>query len=214
MATAGEIITEAREIHPELHEEFNPEPTVLRFLSRYNRELVSKTIRSNPDELAVWETIALPFATFDAGEALTPAIVRFEADVKVQGSGDTIRDKLHIVPVGERWTTRVWPAAYVVADQLYLLRTDGDWTQWTEIRVRHVAIPADITATGTAMTLPDTANDAYIYALADFMAFRLDAEIPIDRNRIRQDLRSAEQRYLDEVAGRAMSMTAMIGDVW
>lgn len=212
----SQVLEEARDAHPAFGERWTPDPLVFRFLGRYQRTLVSRVAFLNPDVLQATETVPLPLAAFDDGHPL-PAAHYYRRGRAIYAATGLNADPLHLVPWETRPYNRLFPAASIVAGVLYLIGAAGDWTQFSELEVYYVPIPAVGLTGASVLVLPDSAHPCVVGALTDFLAGRAAAikDAPkVDVGRYRSDMQMAERELLREIATMRRANENLVEERW
>lgn len=213
--TVGEIIQEARELHPAFAPTWVPDPLAIRMLGRYQRTLASKIAILNPDALKQVEAVSLPLANFANGHTL-PAGHRWGRGRAFFATGN-LKDVLHLIPEESLPYNRLFPAAFIRKGVLHLIGEASDWEAYSSLEIPYVPIPSLLTATGDSFILPDSAHPALVAALADYLAGRVSGikEAPaVDVRRYRTDWDEAQREFLKEVATQRMAQENMTEERW
>lgn len=207
---AGSVIDAARDRHVSFQPKHQPSGPMLRFLSRYVRELHGKIARLDEDILRVEEVVVLPLADHTAGIVL-PAnrtIVEIAA-VPVDGSDPVIID---LIPAATRNDRNApFAAAWQVGDRLYLRSPATAWNRMTAVGIWTVPIPVPLVNAASELPVPDTAENAVVEALAAFMASRVPG---LDVGQFKAIAAEAERVFLDDVQNRLGGRTFRTRDVW
>lgn len=210
----GDIIEEARELHPSFVETWVPDPMALRFLGRYQRTLAGKIARLNPDTLLSRETISLPLATFTDGHEM-PTAHRYGRGRVVTSTG--LEEPFHLIGSRARAYNRTFPAGWIEGDVLYLVGDEADWTPYASIEVPYVAVPTLPTDATTEFDLPDSAHSLLVAAMADFFASRVASiqEAPdVDEGRFAMNMGEAQLDFLKEITTQRMARENVVEERW
>lgn len=215
---AGNVIDAARDRHAAFDRQRHPNKMLLRFLSRYARQLHGKLVALDPDAVRVETTANLPLADFDAGIAL-PANTVYVAEVAASYPAPSTLPPLPIdlIQSDERdaWN-RPRAVAWQVGDKLYLGGTADAWTAFGQIAISSVQLPVALVALTDAIALPDAAESACVEAVAEFMAKR-EAQEGNDKIALAvfgEDAAKAEGAYLAVVMNNVAGRTFYTKDVY
>jgi hypothetical protein len=217
---ASAIIDAARDRHPAFDRGQTPDPSALRFLSAYARELHGRVAKVNEGALGLVHEQPLPLADFAAGIALPAhrALLEVEA-VMVGDSAENPQrkqlDVVHLTQRNDRQTSIA--AAWTLAGVLFLRPPAALWSDASKIRTTYVAVPIPLASLGAALALPDTAEEACTASVARFMAGRgaaRDGVPPIDFLRFDRDQQRAEELYLADAANSLAGTVFYTRDVW
>lgn len=166
---AGTVIDEARDLHPSFDTQTHPDKICLRFLSRWQAEVLGRALIVYPtlfdDAVTV---VPLPLASFDAGYTLTEPLALSDVVVLI-GSYEY---PVTLIPYESRFDPQPLYAGWVINRTLYLSGEESKWTGATELRLRYTTQPADLTALADTLVIPDAAKTAAVTAIAAFMAGR------------------------------------------
>jgi hypothetical protein len=214
---AGDVIEDARDMHPAFDKNRNPQKVVRRALSRYVGYLLGKIDLIDESGLSLEVSTAMPLAVFANGIVL-PANRGVREVVAVDAAGK--RYPIDIIPVGQRndRQTRV-ASAWIVNGVLYLNGSAATWNGVTSIAVSYTPLAGLVVADTDLLAVPDNARSACAEAVALFMARRgqtdKDGDLPpivlqdfIDR------AKQAEAAFLEEVGDALSSQTFRVRDVW
>lgn len=197
---AGDLIRSARDEHPSFDARRHPDPVLLRALSRKQKSLVSKVIRSNSEAFVTDLETTFPLADFDAG--ITLPDIKYPARAEVQDAQGNKRD---VDIIAWELANNYTMGAYIRNGVLYLTGIAQDWVSWALIRLYYMPEVEALTkltgATGT-LVLPNSAEPCLVSYLAYFMAKRghvdKDLEQPSKRE-FYESWKGTEEEFLDEM---------------
>lgn len=213
------VVENARSRHPGFDPITHPSGPVVRFLSSYQKELLSKIIGIDPSLVASEQTTALPLASFEDGIALPTDMLYFHGVVAV--------DKTHTAANPNLWPITLIPwsqrdahnrparAAWQHGGRLYLSGTASSWTQAGSIVISYVPQAAALTLAGN-FAVPDLAEMVLESAAARFMALRLMflGKMTAGEARIfTDDLDRAEATYLNSLVTAMGSQISTVEEV-
>lgn len=180
MLTPSEVVDEARDLHPSFTEAKHPEKVLIRALSAWQQELLSKLQRVYPEELRLVETVSLPISPFEDGHTL-PANTGVSEGTLYHNETDFPQTRFQILPEVQGGTGGFyWPSGFVRGGTLFLNGKEADWEGYDRIEVPYIPAPAAIDPAGDdTSSLPDQARSAARYHLAEFMAARHDGDDPV-----------------------------------
>jgi len=167
--TSGEIIEEARDLHPAFDDNSHPDKVLVRFVNRYQTGLLAEALTRYPSLYSTTQDIALPLADFAAGEALTEPL--FVQDVVALKNGE--ETPVVIIPYEHRHDPQPFYCGWIVNRRLFLNGKASNWATFSGgLRVRYATTPAAITGEDDVLILPDHARECLVAACAQFMAGR------------------------------------------
>lgn len=217
---AGTVVNAARDTHPAFDDRRNPDAAVLRFLSRYVRELHGKVAAIDETRLAVEEVVDFPLADFEAGVALPAHRYLAGASARLtstSASGDPLTVPVEVVPWAHRHDPKLKPAScWIVNGVAYFLGPERSWSNVAEVAFLLVETPSELATLADTLAIPDEAEAACVAACALFMAKRghKDEKLPeIDVNLFIGEAERAERAYLDDVANRNTGVVTRTRDV-
>jgi hypothetical protein len=200
----GQVVEQARDVHPAFAERNSPEPICIAFLNRYVQGLVARVRRVNTDLLVQQHAVPLPLADFEAGYAGLPAFQEIRRDAVLR-YGDVERIATQTV-AALRLMPPQWPAFYMEGSSLFLAGREADWTGATSLVVRLIPAMVKMSApTENVPLLPDEAEGALVDQLAAWMARRTaDAAgaPPIDRAFLAAQAAESEALFMEQVMRR------------
>lgn len=213
---AGDLIDEARDLHPAFDKNRNPQKIVRRELSRYVTRLLSKIDQIDEAALTIEAETVMPLAVFANGIVL-PANRNVQEVVAVDAQGR--KYPVEIIPAGQRDSIRQAATAWIINGVLYLNGTAATWNQVAKVAVRYTPVAGQVATDATVVPLPDSARPPIIAALAAFMAKRghtdKDGDLPpVIVDGFRADLRESEGEFLEEVGNSRTSQVFRVRDVW
>lgn len=214
---AGDVIDEARNAHPAFDKNRNPQKIVRTALSSYVGRLLGKINEIDETGLVLEQTQAMPLAVFANGITLTANRgVREIVAVDAQGK----RYPIELIPAGQRndRQTRV-ASAWIVNGVLYLNGIAATWNGISQIAISYTPLAGAIAADTDVLAAPDHARAAIVAALALFMARRYhvdkDGDLPpINIDDFKEEARTLELEFLEEVANSTSSQVFRVRDVW
>lgn len=185
MATAGEILDEARDYHPSFSPQNFPPRMLLRRLGRAELALHTLVAGLEPELLAVSETVGKEELQA-ALEGRTPLpLPPYLALASARVWGDSGSRKLHLLDTSQTLSPGApFPSATAVAAGLVLTdlrdlgRPEHGWEWVTRIEVRLVPAPAPLEMLEEALSSPDMMTTALVGALVSFMAVRAGLDNP------------------------------------
>lgn len=211
---AESIITAARDEHPTFGRRgpnATPDGPALRFLARYQQQLLARIADLKPDAVHTAQKVELPLEDPSAGIAL-------EEHIRVHGAAAhyaSCADPVRIVEYPLRLERFTRPAAYVQAGRLYLLGSpDAEWARVREVEIDLFPRGPDELAMDTPLLLPGQPQATCVAAVAAFLSRRSTAEPPPPAAAFAEITRAAEERYLDEVSGRRRAVVSQTREVW
>jgi len=215
---ASRIIEGARDRHPAFDPRRTPDPSALRFLSSYRKELAGKVAAIDDMALVVTQAVSMPLGTFDDGITLTAN--RYVAGVTALDNKATPETHdIEVIPWAHRFD-RNQPvnAAWEYGGKLFLRSPDTLWRDITELTISYVAsMTTDLATLADDVGLPAEAERACTEAVAQFMAKRGHADPalpPIDKSEFAREADKAEGSYLADVANRITGRRFRTRDVW
>lgn len=217
---AERVVESARDLHPAFDRKRNPDPVVLRALSRYVRELQGRVAAIDETALAVSTTESLPLATFEDGIALPPNRYILSVTAKDERSTDAAPwlNPVTLIPYAHRHDRgQPTAAAWVLGDVLYLRSPESMWKTQTEIGIAYIPVPEDLTSLSDEIPLPDQAENALVTTTALVMAKRghNDPALPgIEVTAFIRDAERAENEYLHDVANRMTGVRFKTRETW
>ena len=203
---AERVIESARDRHSAFDRRRIPDPSALRFLSAYRKELAGKVAAIDETALAVEQTVAMPLAVFDSGITLTAN--RYVAGVVAKDNSSTPRYiPVDLIPWAHRNDINSpLAAAWEVNGVLFLRGPSTAWRNITQIGIMYVpSLTTDLAALSDSVGLPVESERVLIEQTALFMAKRGHNDPglpPIPVNDFRRDAEKAENDYLDDVRNR------------
>lgn len=215
--TAGSIIDQARGVHRVFDLTRHPNKVVLQFLSRYAKELHGRIAAVDPDAVREDVVTNLPLADHAAGIALP------ENRMVVEATGVDARNTqypIDVIPATHRNDRGIrWASAWQIGAVLYLMSPATAWSRITSIAVAIVPTPDSVTTLGSALALPDAAENVLVEQTAAFMARRhameADPKAPrLDLSVFMGSAKDAEAAYLKDVVNRLSGQLVRTRDVY
>jgi hypothetical protein len=215
----GDVLNAARDCSPQFDTRRHPDRVLLRFLSRYQRDLVDRLVRLDPSQLVMTEDYSLPLPSFDAGIAIPAYHYPFGAEVLSAHPG------AHPVPIPlVNWAdhARNRHAVYLLSGVLFLCGKVHDWERFVTLRWIYVPEVADLdTSSQGAMTqvltaLPDSAEPPLVAFLAMRMAMRggVDSgQTPADPASLGGDWKFEENRFFDAIGRNTQAVSSVMREV-
>lgn len=204
---ASSVIYQARDCDSSFDKQSTPDPVALRFLARYQQGLLAEIARWKRDAVHLSQTIALPLASFAAGQALSAHLSVHGITVNFT---DTDRDPvpLRLVEYPLKLERYNEPTGYIRARTLFLLGDETeDWSEMSGLTVDLFPAGADAITMTEDLVLPGSAQRACVDAVAGFMAGRAKVRLGFDPN-------VTHELYLDEVTERTRAKVTTIREVW
>lgn len=213
--TAGEIIREARELHPAFDPTRNPSGMLRRALTREHADLWGETMKLEPD--AIRDETApeiLPLGNFAAGFTLPDPFVRILGGRVFAGLDEW---PLVFVPQHQRFSPSRFPAAFEQNGIVYLVGSAADWTPYESFSVEFVPeSPTTFATDATLIQLPDHARTPLVWLLGQFMANRTEDGAnarPVDTGYFAGRAAQERARYIDRISNRKV-IVAQTPEVW
>ena len=200
--TVQDVLEQAREQRAEWTPETHPNSLLIRYLSRYQRELLGRIMLRNPHAVTATEQIALPLADFDAGETLPDFQRVLGGTVYLSGNVTSPTYPLTLVPWSQRLEPALRPAAYLEGFTLHLCGREADWAGYDRVDVSYVPLATQLTAMGDVLTVPDVAESAVVEAVAAFLAVRTSDMSAGEKLERRRYAAACETELLDQLAQR------------
>lgn len=188
MLIAGDVINDARDLHPAFDDNTHPDAVMLRALNRAQQELFGDTLVRYPSFKAVLQEVALPLDDFTAGIALEVPL--FVSDVTRTSQGE--ESPLAVLPWDHRFDgNQPYYRCWIDSGVLYLAPPASIWTTVDQINIRFASEPTDLVALEDTLAMPDSARSALVNALAQVMA---------GRGTQRQDIQPPSVAYYSQIA--------------
>ena len=209
--TAQQVITEARDHHPSFEKRAQPNGTLLRLLSSYQREITAKIARVNPALVSSPVTCTLPLADFDDGITL-PSHSYLLPGVEARLASDTdVVETVELVNVTLRkeGSQMFGRYVYLQGNKLFLSGRAENWGSYASLTLQMVLVPKELTRLDDVLVLPDWGMDAYVGSLVTKMAVRSGLD-----GTLLSQARDMEQQFLDTVAQQKGAETSHTRDVF
>jgi hypothetical protein len=171
--TAGQIIQEARDVHPSFGPRQHPNGTLLRLLSSYQRAIFAKIAQTNPALCASNLFITLPLADFAAGIKL-PSFTYMLPNPTLITTDNNIREPIDLLNAtfqSDFEAPRKF--AYLQGGNLFLGRRAENYNSYNRLRLQMVLTPRDLVALNEPLMLPDYGMDTYVGHVVGKMAMRM-----------------------------------------
>ena len=213
---AGDVIDEARDLHPAFDKNRNPVKIVRRALSRYVSDLIAKINEIDETAITLEQSTPMPLAVFANGITL-PANRGVQEVGAVDLQGNVI--SVDLIPAGQRDQPHKMATAWIINGVLYLNGLAANWNSVASISVRYAPVAGQVLTDADLLSLPDSARSAVVGALAAFMAKRgqtdKDGDLPpIDVQQFLTDAAKAESEFLTEIGNTLTSQVFRVRDVW
>lgn len=223
MATAAEVVDQARDYHPAFDPRKVPDASALRVLSRLQRRLASKVAALSEDALA--EPYAFLKADVDtaaaagfAGAGLTlPDHLLLLGFFTSRLTGPAVTVPVNLVSYANYpvEAARCWPSCFVLRGRLYPANRSElgmvgssslhGWEDFNGLSALLVPNPPELTGRSSSITLPDLALDALVTGLAFWMAGR--AGVARELSTLKEDAMDAEQTVVTALADQESTST-------
>jgi hypothetical protein len=178
---ANDIITAARDYHPDFNDHVVTGPVLLRQLSMLQRTLAEKVFAVSEVAMACSEeytAIDITQSMQDKDGLEVPShLLVLQAHVQ-ETDGDA--GEIILVPHAQRLDMRgIYPVAYLLGERLHLLDqrdfggTRHGWEDAEHVSVTYVPMPGSLKAPADALVVPDRAEHTLVAQLALFMASRV-----------------------------------------
>jgi hypothetical protein len=174
--TLAAVLNKIRDKHPAFSEFAVPNSLLVRQLSSYERDLITKATAANPFWHVRTKTLNLPVPVFAEGFAVPEAEHVLEGTVTL--ATGKFR-KLTLTTYDDRFTPRRFPAAYLLRNVLYLMGLEASWTPAvTSIALKITPVTVDIDeASDAVFNVPSRAEGPLVASGALFCARRLSSRI-------------------------------------
>jgi hypothetical protein len=171
--TAGQVIQEARDVHPLFDPRMHPNGTMLRLLSSYQRAIFAKIAQSNPALCASNLYVSLPLADFAAGVKLPSFTYMLPSPTLITENGQ-IREPIDLVNATfQSDFEQPRKFAYLQGGSLFLGRRAENYNSYNQLRLQMVLTPRDLVGLNDPLMLPDFGMDTYVGHLVTKMAMRM-----------------------------------------
>ena len=217
---ASAILTAARDLSAAFDSRRHPDRVLLRFLSRYQRDLVDRLVRLDPSQLVSYQDTALPLADFASG--ITIPAYHYPMGAEITGGAPNARP--HPIPLVS-WADhgRHHHAVYLLDGVLYLTGRAEWWARFVNLRWMYVPEVADLDTSSAAApaqvltSLPDSAEPTLVAFLAAKMAQRGGADpgtTAPDPAGLAAEWKMEEDRFFDVVGRNRQAVSSLVGDVF
>lgn len=217
MLSAERVIEAARDRHPAFDRSRTPDPSVLRFLSQYRKELAGRVAAIDETALVTSVTFSMPLSDHEAG--ITLPANRYIAGITAKDNNATPNYyPVDLIPWAHRNDINApLSAAWEYGGKLYLRSPASAWRYITEIGVAIVpSMDTDLATLADDVGLPTEAERALTEACAFFMAKRGHNDPllpPIDMQGFASAASNAESEYLHDVNNKNTGRTFRTRDV-
>lgn len=224
--TAGEVIDQARALHPAFDRFQSLQQDALKFIGRYSTTLASEIVKRSPSALAKKTCeIDLPSFDHDDGQTLTDFLYPIGGTVVYTNSD---RGSFFIVPWEQRNCPEDFPSGYMHGQCLHLTQSALEWADVSTILFDYVPLPVKPTAlnnvpnqtpedTSANVDLPDESETAVVYALGHYFALRSKStaggkQINVATYRNERDIE--EEKFLRTISHRQTAEVSKVREVW
>lgn len=194
--TVNDVIRDARDRHPALHEKFTPAILGRRWISQAQRRLMSRAVEADSHYAAARLTVDLSTDVLILA-AITTGIP-LPARLRVLGATLRYTDPVDDEPItvttyANRIGRHAVRSVYLLGDSLYLMGDVLEWMGATSLFVDYSPMPADLASDGDVLLLTDAAREVVAAGLAAFWGGRM----------IGKGLTAAELKILGDAAVQA-----------
>lgn len=214
--TVADVLLHARDLHPAFNRQATGDAPLLRFLTRYQQEMLARIADIKRDAVQKVYEVSIPTAAdWEAGESLPDHILIHKGDV-VWEDTDLGKEEFEVVAFSQRQeANRNW-GGWIQEGRLRLMHEAADWEGIERIDLFYFPLGEDLTGRTSEFDLPGRPLPLLTAAASYFMALRAPAgaATPIDVGRFGQDKLDAEEKYLDEVTGRRRAVVSRAREVW
>ena len=219
--TLGDVINAARDRHPLFAKTRIPDAVFARFLTDYQRELLSKAMQRDATVLSTTFSVSSPLPSGNPTGIVLPTYKRVLGGT-VHLTSNTDNDPeldypLTIVDYSLRLRTRAVYSCWITDNTLFQIGTDSDWEDVGSFDVQYVAEPTSFTALTDLFTLPDSARPCLVARSAYMAGNRIQGlpDVPkFDTSNLADDASEAETAWLADVGGQRKSRTSSVREVW
>lgn len=191
---AGDVINDARDLHPTFDDNTHPDAVMVRALNRGQQEIYNDALTRYPSFQATIQEVELPLDDFDAGVALEVPI--FVADVTRTSQNE--ESPLDIIPYDHRFDgNQPYFRCWIMSGTLYLAGPASLWSDVTKLTIRYSAECPDLVDLESTLVLPDSARSALVAYCAQVMAAR---------GTQRTDVQPASVSYFGGMADRSKEL--------
>lgn len=213
--TVGDVITAAREFHPDFTKQTAPNRVLMGALSRFQRRLVVKVQAFLPDPFLTTHTVSMPLTTFPDSEAAIEHVAYYSGEAVWRDVPMRQVDPVSLVP----WEGReqvLFPAYAVKEGNIFLVGEVQDWERYSSLELQYVPDPVAFTALTDAFILPDQALDACVALTAHRIASRVPkkANNAPDVRLYFAEAQEAEQTFINGMGARKRGYTHTKREVW
>lgn len=202
---ARELIEEVRDLHPDFDERTVTSKSLLRVASATERQIFRHVVALNEYALAREEVIHYLGGALGRGAPLPPYILVIK--VEVEGSCRRGREPVRLVNASEVATTGLahFPSAYLVGGRLYAtdrsrynLEPSHGWAEGDRLIVTLVPLPEEPETPDDCFTVPETARDALVGAMARHAALMAGVDLDYRAEHAAALLQEAVDSLVDE----------------
>lgn len=213
--TAGEVMRDARDRHPALHERQAPDITGRRYLEQAQRELMSRAVEADAHYAAA--RLAVPIADEAALIALQATGIPVPSHLRLLGATAQYSDPVEDTPVtlttfANRLNRHVTRSAYDLDGTLYLMGDPLEWTGVTALDVVYSPLPTPVLTNATVLLVKDDARQALSAKLAAFWGARLPKGMldPTELRELKEQALQAEASFVTLVRQPGRARTILV----
>lgn len=214
--TVADVLLHARDAHPAFNRRATGDGPVLRFLTRYQQDILSRLAQIKKSAVQSTFELEVPAeADFADGDYLPEHILVHGGDVVFT---DTNRAKkpLALVTFAQRLEDRAF-GAYVQDRNIKLLGVFSDWADVDHIDVYYFPRGEELTGRTSEFDLPGQPLAMLVAAAVHFLAGRAtvtEADPPLDVAGLKHEKYEAEEVWIDQVTGRRYAVVGSVREVW
>jgi len=214
--TVGEIIEQARGMHPAFDRWETPDRPLLKAIHRASKKLHAEITQVNPDAIDPERCVLeLPLFDFEDGEELEGLDYVVDSwAVRKDGA----LENFSLLDSAHRVSPEKWPSGFLRGQRIFLIHNLKQWeTRFTGVVVEYVKLPAEPVNLASEVGLPDLAEGALVADIAFYMAQRARdsstgpgvnvSEFRRERDRERSDFRTA-------VGNQRTATVGHVREVW
>lgn len=212
--TVADVLLHGRDAHPAFDRRWTPDGPVLRFLSRYQQEMLSRLAQIKRDAMQTAWDIEIPAEdAWEDGEFVPDRILLHGGTVVFT---DTSRpaEELDLLEFSQRFEDRSW-GVYFLGGMLRFSGLHSDWTEVDHVTLYYFPQGDDLTAKTDLFVLPGQSLRLLVPAAAAFLAKRaVGLGQDVDAAALVAEQRTAEDLWLDEVTNRRRAIVGSTRSVW
>lgn len=213
--TVADVLLHVRDAHPAFGKRNTPDGPVLRFLTRYQQEILARLAQIKKNAVQSLFELEIPAeADFADGDYLPEHILVHGGDVVFT---DTARKKepLDLVSFAQRLEDRRW-GAFIQGRNIKLLGLFSDWSAVERIDVFYFPYGEDLTGRTSEFDLPGSPLTMLVAAAAHFIGSRPAPEgaPPVDVVELGAEKLKAQEEWFDAVTGRRYATVGTVREVW